>query len=301
MKTIEEKAKAYDEALERAKAYHRNELTGSRKEMMEYIFPQLCESEDEKIRKKLVNFLTDVKNISEDSRNSWAVRKEDAKMCSIFLAYLEKQKEQKSIKVYRVENEDEQKGLWRKFDGTWEPLFNMLTDGLCRNLPMEDNDLYRAEGKKWFASAPSRETLQKWFSKRDLEELTAAGFTISEFEVTNYKKVSEFEYIFTRDSIINRTYLTVSDIYPEQKPAWSEKDEKIRNLAIEWAETMSGQFSFVDMDSTDFRKIATWLKSLRPSWKPSGEQMRMLKCTIDYYDSHAPKELVSLYEQLIKL
>ena len=119
------------------------------------------------------------------------------------------------MKVYRVENEAEQKGLWRKFDGTWEPLFDMLTDGLCRDMPMDDDPLYRAEGKQWFASAPSKETLQKWFSKRDLEELLAAGFTVSEFEVTNCKKVSDYEYIFTRDSIVSKTDLKVSDIYPE--------------------------------------------------------------------------------------
>ena len=125
--------------------------------------------------------------------------------------------EEKSMKVYRVENEAEQKGLWRKFDGTYEPLFDMLTDGQCRDLPMEDSPVYREGGKRWFASAPSKETLQKWFSKRDLEELVANGFTISEFEVVGYKKVSDFEYIFTRDNIINRNYLEVSDIYPEQK------------------------------------------------------------------------------------
>ena len=174
--------------------------------------PELRDSYDERVRKNIVATIEQCPDdfLSPKNRNR-------------MIAYLEKQKKQKPIKVYRVENEDEQKGLWRKFDGTWEPLFNMLTDGLCRNLPMEDNDLYRAEGKKWFASAPSRETLRKWFSKRDLEELTAAGFTISEFEVTNYKKVSEFEYIFTRDSIINRTYLTVSDIYP-WKPSKQQMD-----------------------------------------------------------------------------
>ena len=124
----------------------------------------------------------------------------------------------RSIKVYRVENEKEQKGLWRKFDGTWEPLFDMLTDGQCKDMPMEDNPIYREGGKQWFASAPSKETLQKWFSKRDLEELTANGFTISEFEVVGHKKVSDFEYIFTRDNIISRTYLKVSDIYPQEQP-----------------------------------------------------------------------------------
>lgn len=124
---------------------------------------------------------------------------------------------EESMKVYRVENEAEQKGLWRKFDGTYEPLFDMLTDGQCRDLPMEDSPVYREGGKQWFASAPSKETLQKWFSKRDLEELVANGFTISEFEVVGYRKVSDFEYIFTRDNILNRNYLKVSDIYPEQE------------------------------------------------------------------------------------
>ena len=118
-------------------------------------------------------------------------------------------------KVYRVENEAEQKGLWRRFDGTWDPLFDMLTDGQCRWMPMDDSPLYREGGKQWFASAPSPDTLQKWFSKQDLEELTAAGFTISEFEITNWKVVSEFEYVFTRDSVVGRKYLAVSDIYPE--------------------------------------------------------------------------------------
>lgn len=126
--------------------------------------------------------------------------------------------QEKPKKVYRVENENEQKGLWRKFDGTWEPLFDMLTDGQCKDMPMEDSPIYREGGKQWFASAPSKETLQKWFSKRDLEELTAKGFTISEFEVVGHKKISDFEYIFTRDNIIGRKYLNVSDIYPQEQP-----------------------------------------------------------------------------------
>ena len=213
MKTIEEKAKAYDEALERAKAYHRNELTGSRKEMIEYIFPQLCESEDEKIRKKLVQFLTDVKNISEDSRNSWAVRKGDAEMCATFLAYLEKQKEKNPTSFNEPYNPDE---------------YEVVMEGNATSLR-----------HKWQKSAE-----------------------------------------------------------------WSEEDEKMRNLAIEWAETMSGQCSFVDMDSTDFRKIVTWLKSLRPSWKPSKEEMQALDvaCSGKLWYGHIYLEgLKRIREQLKKL
>lgn len=158
------------------------------------------------------------------------------------------------IKVYRVENEKESKGLWRKFDGTWEPLFDMLTDGQCRDMPMEDSPIYREEGKQWFASAPSKETLQKWFSKRDLEELTAKGFTISEFEVVGHKKLSDFEYIFTRDNIISRTYLKVSDIYPQEQPKLpgynkallevkSKVDELYEEISIGLSEYDSGLYN----------------------------------------------------------
>ena len=54
---IEAKAKAYDEALERAKKEWSNNLDNAYKnyrERLEIIFPELAESEDEKIRKALI-------------------------------------------------------------------------------------------------------------------------------------------------------------------------------------------------------------------------------------------------------
>ena len=50
-------------------------------------------SEGERTRKSLIKFLTDIKEISESGRTTWAVRKEDAEICKSFLDYLEKQKE----------------------------------------------------------------------------------------------------------------------------------------------------------------------------------------------------------------
>ena len=208
--------KKYNEALNRARTFYKRwdgvDAYNSSLAISELkqIFPELIESEDEKIRKWLISQLENKSDLINNSR-------ELELMILKSIAWLEKQGEKKSMKVYRVENEAEQKGLWRKFDGTYQPLFDMLTDGKCKDLPMGDNPIYREGGKRWFASAPSKETLQKWFSKKDLEELVSKGFTISEFEVVGYKKISDFEYIFTRYNIINRNYLEVSDIYPEQK------------------------------------------------------------------------------------
>lgn len=172
---------------------------------------------------------------------------------------IERLQEEQPVKVYRVENEKEQKGLWRKFDGTWEPLFDMLTDGQCKDMPMDDSPIYREGGKQWFASAPSKETLQKWFSKRDLEELTAKGFTISEFEVIGHKKVSDFEYIFTRDNIISRTYLKVSDIYSQEQPDVDlEKEIKLYIESIGF-----GHGGWIDgLSDEDLKNIASHFYNL---------------------------------------
>ena len=60
--SIEEKAKRYDEALEKAKDYHKQLLDEDNPEWaseIEKIFPELKESEDERIRKKLIELFHD--------------------------------------------------------------------------------------------------------------------------------------------------------------------------------------------------------------------------------------------------
>lgn len=57
--SIEEKAKAYDEALGRAKKYHTPDSNNSNlKAVLEQIFPKLRESEDERMIRKIESFLS---------------------------------------------------------------------------------------------------------------------------------------------------------------------------------------------------------------------------------------------------
>lgn len=86
--TQEEKARAYDEALEKATTYHDNaKVAGDYSAVARYenIFPELAESEDERIRKELIAFFQD------DLRGDYW---HDLEVGHI-LAWLEKQKEQK--------------------------------------------------------------------------------------------------------------------------------------------------------------------------------------------------------------
>ena len=57
--TIEEKARAYDEAIERAREVIKNnpDFVRVTPRLMEEIFPELEESEDERIRKNCIHFL----------------------------------------------------------------------------------------------------------------------------------------------------------------------------------------------------------------------------------------------------
>lgn len=114
---------------------------------------------------------------------------------------------------YRVEDQSEKHGLWRNFDGTWNPVFDQLSEGLSRNLPMEDSALYREDGKQWFSAAPSKETLKHWFSVNDVLELQKLGYKVYEFELVNTKEVSDFEIIFTRDNIVQQREINYKEIW----------------------------------------------------------------------------------------
>lgn len=109
--------------------------------------------------------------------------------------------EARKVKVYRVEDQVGRHGLWRDFDGTVNPLFGKLTIGKCKDMPMEDSDFYRQDGKQWFAATDAPEKLLAWFDVLDIVESEKIGYFVYEFEVENIREVSEYEVVFTRDSI----------------------------------------------------------------------------------------------------
>ena len=85
-KILKEKAEAYDEALERARAINNGKDVDveSGTTICEYIFPELKESEDEKIRKEIISILRNTYWTSNRNRFNELV------------AWLEKQGEQAS-------------------------------------------------------------------------------------------------------------------------------------------------------------------------------------------------------------
>ena len=83
--SIDEKANLYDEALEKAKYYHDRDNI----QFLENIFPELAESEEERIRKALIKYYSFDKDGGSHALDNITPKQ--------IVAYLEKQCKQKSI------------------------------------------------------------------------------------------------------------------------------------------------------------------------------------------------------------
>lgn len=122
---------------------------------------------------------------------------------------------QNIMKAYRIEDPKRGHGLWRDFDGTINPVFSKLTVGKCRNMPMEDSDFYRADGKQWFSATDEPWKMRAWFDVEDVIELEALGYHLFEFEILDRRIVSEYEIVFTRDRIVRAKEIDPQTIWPE--------------------------------------------------------------------------------------
>lgn len=77
---------------------------------------------------------------------------------------------------------------------------------------------------------------------------------------------------FLIDMECKKEWIAHMEKQKEQKPAeWSEEDENRLNAVVELLENSSAIHP-----NYSRRKLIIWLKSLRPSWKPSEEQMAAL-------------------------
>jgi len=138
--TTEEKAKAYDEALEKARAYHKSTCLRNTLEALENIFPELAESDDETIRKELITHCRNIKCVTE----------EGAKKMAKWIAWLEKQGEQKSVdKVEpRFKVGDKVYALRDRFECTIESIDELTYYGDTTNFDIKDQDNWKLVEQK---------------------------------------------------------------------------------------------------------------------------------------------------------
>ena len=116
------------------------------------------------------------------------------------------------MKIYRIENEETNHGMWYRENGIYDPFIMKLTEGISKHLPMEFHERYRTDGHEWFSGCKSKEQMHLWFSKLDAIELYQAGYKLYEFESSQFI-IEENQVLFTREGIIKKKEIPIQLIW----------------------------------------------------------------------------------------
>jgi len=274
MKTIEEKAKAYDEARERFKSFKEKyytkdtnlgdvifDKTGEMQKDFEQIFPDLAGSEDERIRKILIETMACV-HPSVFSRYGINVEQ--------VIDYLEKQKEQKpnSLTKYVYSKEDKR----------------FIQD--CANILIANDYAISAERLlSMFEQKPV-----EW-SEEDEKIITNACEQLNCYAKSYHNAGND-----TRAKEVYEVAEKLKSIHPVRQK-WSEEDEKMLEQVVDII------YDYCP-DSVAKYKLKDWLMQLRPQphWKPSDEQLKELNfARLGRTPNVVHEHLDSLYNDLLKL
>ena len=198
------------------------------------------ESEDERIRKEMISFLRSPfikENLTDEKVAPW-------------LAYLEKQKEPTTEELYAEA-------------GTTEKEY--IANTMKKVRAMRER---KKEQKPELVQQPPITYTYKSNASRD-ERLKAALLALLNSDLL---KVKEGGY-FTKQDLIEWV-----ERIPTDKPAeWSEEDADILNCCISSIEeAKENRYAYKETDGdTSYDREIDWLKSLRPSWKPSDQDELM--------------------------
>jgi len=274
--------KKYKEALERAKQVYKTPYTAHwdvMKELIEHLFPELKESQDERIRKMLIY---QMERWHEAALENNAVQ--DIKDSADAITWLEKQSEKKPNYCHHEVDLSDCSEEYRKayYDG-W-------------NNCNQQHEQLKAEQK------PAWSEKDEKLLKLSLENLTELKNRFDE----EYGKVGDC--INWLKSLKDRVGCEADCTTTKE---WSEEDEAMFRGVIETEQyildVVYGRKIFAvgnESIKEECTKELSWLKSLRPKkqWKPSEEQLRELENVFSPdTDSWDEGVLRKLYEQLKRL
>jgi hypothetical protein len=267
--SIEEKAKAYDERLEKAQKWYDINTNKGYKSIFEDIFPELKESEDERIMRCIGMCLTDA---NEQRFIDYNISLKDC------LDWLEKQGE-KDEEILVLKDQIESLHAARK---AMKETYKIELKKQGEQNPANKEYTFKAIPRLLEMIQPTDRA--KSYCQKLIDSLEQEGY------ITDAKIVSDCLKQMNGEKVAMATM-------DEQKPAWSEEDEEIIEKCIE-AIRHSCYSHFTKI------KVEKFLESLRPhnTWKPSDEQMNTLEYYMHTLVCNEHKEvLFGLYSDLKKL
>ena len=249
--TQEEKAKAYDEALEKAKELPDSPRTCFDIEQLKDIFSELAKSEDERIRRAIVSLVYE----SQGTYKSFAGIDLDD-----MLAWLEKQKEQKHTLKFKVGDKVHLEG----------DEINILTiTGIEEDRYLTDNSY----GPILFGAEDIWEKVEqkpKCTAYLDLSSNEFEACMLRYLQSAVNRKDDAMIMIDTKEYAAQLMEIAMK----EQKSAWSEEDEEMIKMILgdlEWER----RNTTVDKDIRLYDEKIAFLKSLRP--RLSDEEIKKIR------------------------
>ena len=238
--------KKYKEALEKARPFSEHPLQEDSSNIVEYIFPELKKSEDERIRKWIID---DIRyNMNNEPLNNSEYKKNAEKA----IAWLEKQGSQNFANSAKTcKNEQKPADLKTKAGNWYVCDMEVMNENMVTAFHRDEiyycpKDGYLDVGGALFKVGcldVFRLATEKEIPQPKQGEKKPLGFNIGD-EIT-----------------VNGQICKVVAV--EQKPAeWSEEDEKVLGCAIDIIEW----YSVVDKSKS--RHVSDWLKSLKDRVQP---------------------------------
>jgi tetratricopeptide (TPR) repeat protein len=303
--TQEDKAKAYDKALKVIKdnldALDEIAETGAKtvniqtiKNCFHRAFPELQESNDEKIRKSIIHALQGDGFLDMEETNkaiSWLEKQGEQKQdpcdnckdvmlnchnfpCIKKRAFKQGKSVLEAIIDEKVDNANKVEQKFKVGDVLNSPSHHLIwiyKDNKHYYACVNMNYVTENVATNGLISIPNDACPATKEQRKQLEKAMADAGYAFDFDKKEFKKI-------------------------EQKPAWSEWDEEILSEIIDFFE--NGILTV----QHDFRIYASWLKSLKQkyTWKPSDKQMNTLRHVISGC-SYDIEPLVEMEEQLKKL
>ena len=250
MEELKRKARAYDEALEKAKRlYEKGTIT----ESLCHIFPELAESEDERIRKALIEMVHDT--TGDELWVDYGIHKEET------LAWLEKQGEQKT----------EVKYVYTKFQ-IGDTIVEIKPNGYCQPVRVK----YIGDGAYSCESDDGKRSLSFPIINQDDYELVEQKHAWSE---EDEKKLNYLIALLQNSTMTNVALSATNEgiedflkslknrVQPQPKQEWSEEDKDFIERLIDVTELWVNGKSVRKLYSTALM-YQEWLKSLKNRVQP---------------------------------
>ena len=286
MKTIEEKAKAYDNAV----------INGSRlwecgaisRENYEYIFPELKESEDERIRKELL----------EHCKNQAKPYIQTGNKCpqiQSWIAWLEKQKSS-----WSEEDEHRLKDTIYFLETAKKHYASTVELDACIDWLKNLKDRVQPQPKQEWCVDDNHEYFSDLLEKDDCDNIDDYAYQCAYCMSHDWIKESP-----TWDDVERACKLGAEWNEKHHKSAWSEEDkdfmyDTLSNLAelkgrygegygnvgkcIDWLKSIKDRIQPIH-EYSDTEKQEMFIRSQRPHfWRPSDEQMDALNDVISSRD-----------------